>query len=81
MLHIGVLKHKSDGMKQISLVFSESELFENFPISLALRGHGLPLISRQEYEKNGQNVVQLGELSTPWKFERNLSETVFGTSA
>ena len=44
-------KHKSDGMKEISLGFSESELFENPPKGLGLRGHELPLTSRQEYKK------------------------------
>ena len=51
LLHIVVLTHKSDGMKQIYLGFSESELFENFPLGLALRGHDLPLTSGQEYQK------------------------------
>ena len=45
LLHIQALKHKSEEMKQIPLVFSESELFENFLIGLALRGRDLPLTS------------------------------------
>ena len=76
MLHIDILKYKSDGMKQTSPVYSESELFEYFAIGLALRSHGLPLTSGQQYEeKNRRYIVQLGELSTLWKFERNRSET------
>ena len=51
MVHIEALTHTSDEMQQISLVFSELELFENFPICLALRGRDLPLTSGQQYKK------------------------------
>ena len=71
----GALKQKSDEMKQISLVFSNSELFENFAVGLALRGHDLLLTSGQHYKK--RTICY----TTRLKLERNRSETMGGTGA
>ena len=39
--YIELLKNKSDEIKHTSPLFSESELFEYFPIGLELRSHDL----------------------------------------
>ena len=59
-----VLKHKSNEMKQLSLVFSNLELFEYFPIGLALRSYDLQVTSGQQHKNRNINAIQLGELST-----------------
>ena len=57
LIHIEAFKHQSEEMKQISLVFSESELFKNCPIGLALRGRELPLTSGQKYILKKQDNI------------------------
>ena len=80
MLHIEVLTHKSDVIKQISPVFSDSELFENFPIGLALRGHDLPLTSGQQYKNTGEMLYNSANQVHPESL-KEIGQTLCGTGA
>ena len=71
-------------MKRLSAVFLEQELFQNYPIQLALRGHDLRLTSGKIYQKSlndvnkyNENFSKIGqELCDLRAFEENSNSTM-----